>query len=457
MHRRTRLYVEPLEDRWVPATVRLSGGYLLISPSTGEAALTLTAKQTAANTFSVKDGASSLGTFGPVSNLYITGGNGADSVTIDLNGLAYTGNILANTGNGNDTIDVTNGSGTAASVGGNVTLLPGLGNDSVSLSSASAGVLRVGGTVLVQDTQGNDSFTFGNGSASTTVGGDLTITGTNNIQIDQGSNDAVGGNITVTQGTHGGHLSLQQGLISGSELLTVGGSFNISSNQLSADVFLRGMNLAKDLNVTLGSGIGPDVAFGQTGNFLGLSSSPSTVTTINGNFNYTSVGAGNDSLDLGSGVVNGNAAITVGDGNDNISLETFTSQTIIGGNLTINAGNGNDLIGPLAGDGGNQALIGGDVFLHLGNGNDTASFDAGGSVGGKITWRSGNGNSMLTLAGAQTYLVDVVFGSGDDTFTLNNAAAVLTGRVDGGGHITANVFNPVAGTIGSPFEETNFP
>jgi hypothetical protein len=423
--------LEQLEQRWVPATVQFFSGNLIIRPSGGEAALTLTVKQTAANTFAVTDSGKALGTYAGVGNLLITGGNGSDSVTVDLNGLSYTGNIPSiNTGNGNDTINITNGSGTAASIRGNVTILPGLGNDSVSLSTASAGVLRVGGTVQVFDAAGNDSFTFGNGSASTTVGGDLSIRGTNNIQIGQGSNDMVGGNINVNQGTHGGHLSVEQGLISGTEVLTVGRSFNISSSQLSADVFLRGMNLGGNLNVNLGNGVGPDVAFGQLGNFLGLSSSPSTVTVINGNFNYTS-GSGNDSLDLGSGVVNGNVGITVG--------------------------NGNDLIGPLAGDGGNQALIGGNAVINLGSGNDTASFDAGGSLGGILLWHSGNGNDSLTLAGAQTYNVHVVFGNGDDTFTLNNAAAVLTGLVDGGGHVTANVFNLVAGTLGSPFTMTNFP
>jgi hypothetical protein len=455
-NKRTFLELEKLEDRWVPANVQFVSGYLIISPSPGEAALKLTLKQTAANTFSVTDQGKSLGTFGPVGNLLITGGNGADSVTIDVNGKGYTGNIFANTGNGNDTIDVTNTSGTAGSVGGNITLLPGLGDDSVSISSASAGVLHIGGTVQNIDMAGNDSFTFGNGSASTTVGGDLSILGTNNIQIDQGSNDLVGGNINVNQAAHGGHLFLEQGLVSGTESITIGRNFNISSNQLSADVFLRGMSLGGNLNVQLGNGVGPDVAFGQLGNFLGLSSSPSTVTVINGNFNYTS-GSGNDSLDLGSGVINGNVGITVGDGNVNISLETFTTPTIIGGNLTINAGNGNDLIGPLAGDGGNQALINGNVFINLGNGTDTTSFAAGGSVGGMIFYHSGNGNDSVMLAGAQTYNVFVLFGNGDDTFTLNNAAAVLTGLVDGGGHITANVFNPVAGTIGSPFTQLNFP
>jgi hypothetical protein len=456
LKRRTRLIVEQLEQRCVPAAVKFTSGSLSITPSAGEIALDLTVTETAANAFSVTDGTSSLGTFTGVSNINVTGGNGSDSVTLNLNGLSLTGSFSANTGNGNDTIDITNNSGTAGSIGGNVTILSGLGNDSVSLSSHSAGVLRVGGSVHVSDAAGNDSFTFGNGSASTTVGGNLSIQGTNNIQIDQGSNDLVSGNITINQGTHGGHLSLQQGLISGTEVLTVGRNFNISSNQLSADVFLRGMNLGGNLTLNLGNGVGPDVAFGQPGNFFGLSSSPSSTTVINGNLKYTS-GSGNDTLDLGSGVVNGNVGITVGDGNVNISLETFTTQTIIGGNLTINAGNGNDLIGPLAGDGKNQALIGGNAVFNLGNGNDTVSFDAGGSLGGMLLWHSGNGNDSLTLAGAQTYNVNVVFGNGDDTFTLNNAAAVLTGLVDGGGRITANVFNLVAGTLGSPFTEINFP
>jgi hypothetical protein len=74
-----------------------------------------------------------------------------------------------------------------------------------------------------------------------------------------------------------------------------------------------------------------------------------------------------------------------------------------------------------------------------------------------ITWLSGNGNDSLTLAGAQAYNVNVTFGNGDDTFTLNNAAAFLSGKVDGGGRITANVFNLVAGTIVPPFQQINFP
>src|SRR5437899_1813528 len=100
---RARLNLEHLEDRWVPASVLLINGTLLISPSPGEAALTLTVRQTAANAFTVTDQGTLLGPFSPVSNLLITGGNGGDSVTVDVNGLNYTGGLLAFTGNGNDT------------------------------------------------------------------------------------------------------------------------------------------------------------------------------------------------------------------------------------------------------------------------------------------------------------------------------------------------------------------
>jgi hypothetical protein len=80
-------------DTCHPASVRLTNGYLIIGPSTGEAALQLTATQPAANTFTVKDGASSLGSYAGVANLMITGANGADSITVNLDGGGGT-NVL---------------------------------------------------------------------------------------------------------------------------------------------------------------------------------------------------------------------------------------------------------------------------------------------------------------------------------------------------------------------------
>src|SRR5262249_52795025 len=80
-----------------------------------------------------------------------------------------------------------------------------------------------------------------------------------------------------------------------------------------------------------------------------------------------------------------------------------------------------------------------------------------GSVGGRITVRTGNGDNSLALHGAQAYLVDVQFGNGNHTFTLNNAAATVSGRADGGGQTAADVFNLVAGTVPPPFPLLHFP
>jgi hypothetical protein len=141
-NKRTFLNLEALEDRWVPATVQFTSGYLFISPSSGESALSLTVTQTTPNAFSVQDKTSTLGTFSRVGNLNITGGNGADSVTINLNNNRYTGNLFVSTGNGNDTVNVTDGGATTfvrpfqqttgGAILGTTQILPGVGNDSVS-------------------------------------------------------------------------------------------------------------------------------------------------------------------------------------------------------------------------------------------------------------------------------------------------------------------------------------
>jgi hypothetical protein len=115
-------------------------GRLLISPSQGEAALTLTVTQTAANTFSVTDNGATLGTFTPVSDLRITGGTGNNTVTVDTNGLVYSGSVSVATGGGNDTVNLDAG----ASTGGTIS-----------------------GAVFLQDAGGDNSATIGNGNGVT--------------------------------------------------------------------------------------------------------------------------------------------------------------------------------------------------------------------------------------------------------------------------------------------------
>jgi hypothetical protein len=200
----------------------------------------------------------------------------------------------------------------------------------------------------------------------------------------------------------------------------------ITGGSRSSDVFLRGLVVGGSMIVNLPGSNGNDVVFGTPGNEFVVSSSAASVTTVNGNFYYTSGPGAGDTVDLRGGVMHGNVFMRLGGGTEMVLMATFGgTPTVVGGNLTVVAGNG-DVTMP-----DNSAQIGGTASFFLGNGNDSLSF-----------------------SGAQTNRVNALFGNGDDTFTLNNAAAVLTGQVVGGSG--ANVFDQLAGTIGSPFRLVNF-
>ncbi len=143
----------------------------------------------------------------------------------------------------------------------------------------------------------------------------------------------------------------------------------------------------------------------------------------------------------------GNLTFNLGDGNSNLNFGILAGITVAG-NLNVNAGHGDLTLT------NNTAIISGNASFNLGNGNNTVSFLVGSSVGGKLIYRSGNGNNSLTLQGAQTYLVDVVFGSGDDTMVLNSPALILTGSLDGGGG--SNTFTQTNGALAPNLILTNF-
>jgi hypothetical protein len=450
--RRARLQVERLESRWVPATVQFVSGFLFIRPSTGEAALNLAVTQTAPNTFSVKDGASTLGTYAGVASLNITGGNGADTVTVDLNGLAYTGSLTASTGNGNDTINLTNGSGTAASIGGNVTLLTGDGNDSVSIDAAG-NALTIGGTVQLTDTAGSDSLTFGNTAGGVThIGGDVSAFGYDDVRLSQGQNDVYGGNVAINLGSNPapGSIAFREGSFSPflADVVTVSKSLTITASKGDETIALSGVNIGENLGVSLGDSVG-------TGNLVVMSNNlvTPTVTTVGGNATFTG-GQGKNVFRIGGATYNGNVSANVGTGSDTIDLSgrasTPAQATIISGDLRITGGDGNitvadNLLGAA------PITINGNAFFNLGSGNDSVTL--ANAPGGRLFWTSGNGNDSVTFGdsnsvGGQTWNVQMRFGTGNDTITLGVAGGItpanpdfLTGFIDMGGPPGMNVFD----------------
>jgi hypothetical protein len=438
------LYLEPLEDRWVPATVRFVAGSLYVSNpliTGGTASLTLT--QTANNTWQVKDGNAVLGTYAGVGNLSVTGSNAADKITVDLQTFTSGGNLLINSGNGNDTVALKAAGG---SLRGSVTMLTGYGNDSVSMNNTGTGI-TIGGAVQISDLAGNDTVSFGNAAGVSKFLGNVTLTGMNAIRLAFGQADVFGGNFTASLGNDAVPLDLETNKVPTS--VTIDGSLLISGGAGDDSVFYSSMSVNGDVNINLGE------SQTASGNFVSeFAGFP--LLQVGGNYTYTG-GSGVDEVVLSGATIGGNASLNLGSGGDDtVDVSTASSgiQPIIGGNLTMTGGNGNIYFDGFSAE-GITAAVGGNLSVTVGSGNDTATLL--GPVGGTTSWHSGNGNDSLTVAGAQTYNLNVAFGNGDDTFTLNNAAAVVTGSVNGGGRITGNVFNDLAGTLGSPFTLSNFP
>jgi hypothetical protein len=416
--------VEPLENRWVPANVQFVSGFLLISPSSGEAALNLRLTQTAPNNFSVKDGASTLGTFGPVSNILITGGNGADTVTVDLNALTYAGNLFANLGNGNDTISVQ--SAGAAALLGNTTILTGLGNGAVKLASGAAGGINFGGTIQVVDTTPGSkvALTFGNATAASRVGQSLNITGMDTVTLGAGAADTVGGSVTVTDSILTSGVS-----VTVANKFTVNNNLSITTGNGNDSITINSATINGSTNVNTNGG-NDSVTLAGTPTFGGS-------VTLQG-------ASGNDSVTVGVGLagatVNGNLSISLGDGNDTV---TVNSASNVAGNLNITLGAGADSVVV-------DATVSGNMSFRLGNGNDTVTI--GNAPAGTLNWTSGNGNDSVTLGDAtnsagEVWNVNMRFGTGSDTLTLAGNGTVaspegLTGFIDMGGPPAGNQFDP---------------
>jgi len=424
-----RPFLELLENRLVPATVQLIGGELLISNPTitaGKATLTLTA--VGPNQIKVQDGSSVVGSYTVGSAINVTGSSGNDSITLNLAGNTFTGNLFINTGTGNDTVNL---NATGGIIGGNVTIQEGPGNDKVGLG-ATTGTLTVGGSITVLGGSGDNTVTFGNSHNVSHFQGSVNLVGENFITIGRGRSDTFGGNLTVTTLSSPG-INLAAGTF-GPGTISIAGSFQVTGGAADDFVKLGNVTIAKGVTANLG---GSDTL----GNELQLEDT----TLIFGNLTYQG-GAGSDFVDFAGSTIDGNVALTLGTGADTVAM---SHTPTINGNLSITTGNGNDNFAPF---GAIRAQVAGNMSFNLGNGNDTVTLLQTSSISGTLSFHTGNGNNSLTLNGAQTFAANIVFGSGNDTLTLGTQAT-LTGFADGDGGV--NVFNEL-GSLGSPLTLQNF-
>jgi hypothetical protein len=456
MKKRSRalLFLEHLETRLVPAKVQFFSGNLFVTAQAGQP---VTLYQTANNTFQVVAGSTS--TYSGVSNIQITGTNGADSITVNLGTSSYSGSLLINSGNGNDTIDIFGTGG--AQLRGSTTLLHSFGDESVMVNAdtTSAGAASFLGPITAFSTAGHDSIFFGNTTGVSQFLDTVNTTGLPDVFFGPVSGagasqpDVFGGDFNMSMGTNnafGGSLRAVQGEGTGptSNVITVKGNLTFTGGVGDDGIRLGALTINKNLIANLGG------STNVLGNALNVSDPLSGTTTVDGNLNYTG-GSGLNNLDLGNVIIQGSASLNLGDGDANVALDNFNPAlpTIIGGNLVINHGNGMLNLAPFNPI---QATIGGDVDINQGNGDSTVMFDNMSSVGGTIHYRAGNGNNLLELDGAQLYVLDAFWGNGNDTLTLNalGLGTSVTGRAIGGTGV--NTLNQNGATFISPWTQVNF-
>lgn len=403
--RRAQPHLEALEGRYAPATIRLIGGNLFISNNTGN--LTVTA--TANNTFTVQDGLKTVTGLKAGSGIFITSSNRKiETVTFDVADKLFTGNLLINSRNGNDTVNLIGAAGGA--INGNVTLLTGLGDDTVH--DPLAGSLTIRGSLTISDPAGVDALDmFNSVNGSDRLGGNLTVVGYNAITIGGGA-DTIGGSVNLLTRNDGNTVTvvLGDGLAVGKNVTVLGGGENDSFN-------LGAVDISGDLAVNFGGGAQNDFD-------LATSAGGATVA---GNTFLSSI-SGNGTLTNNSGpfTTAGNFRVQFGDG-DYLLMLGAGGLVNVGGDFSLTAGNGDIASGFLLGN------VAGNINIAFGNGdNDFQVFNA---PGGTVNWVSGNGRNRLTLGtglgSGGSFNVNVRFGSDDDELVLDTGATdTLTGFID---------------------------
>jgi len=388
--------VEALEGRWVPATIRLVSGTLLVSNPNGTGTLSVTIP--APGQATIKDGTSSAVTVSGVGSLIsITGSDAANTIEFKADAAAFGGNVLINGQNGNDTINIE--ATAVGGIGGDLQVSGGLGNDTVAFTAAT----RVGGNVNLTDTAGANTLTQ---TGALTVGKDLSVNGAGTVT--QGAALTVGGSATfnATQTVANVlNVTLSQATTIGKSLSVLGGVLN--------DTF------ATTNSLTVG---------GSTTLNLGGGNNTFTLTPTAGSFNgplTATGGAGNDTVTTSATLITqGNATFNLGDGTNSFT-DAVGAQYF--GDLNITGGAGNDTVTV-------NGAVSGNLALSYGNGTNTVTLN--GSVGGTFRYRGGNGTNtvILTPATPQVIVIDAIFGtnSAAGSNTLNLGANVtLTGIVIG--------------------------
>jgi hypothetical protein len=394
------------------------------------------------------------GTYTVRHNLYIGLTDYNTNINVDTSGNRLYANLIVNLGLGDITplpiavnpvsiysSDPTN----PGSIAGNVTVFNGSGIEYLSVGSNAElpptgagfeidGDLNVSFPRRIDDSPGNTGDTLiVTGPAS--IRGDVNTTGVDNVQVGDPNTDesvTIGGNLTVNNALALNHTEAGiYGSVAGN-VSVVGSNTSDVSNPNRVEIGSGNVTVQVGGNVTL------DQTEGSSSTYFGAGS------TIQNNLSYSG-NVGTDVVTL-NGAVLGDAAITVGGGDNVVSASDSASFT---GNLQITAGNGNNDLSVF------DPAIAGDLNLTLGNGNDTFGF-GGSMTNGTLTSNTGNGNDSITLTNATgPFALNANLGAGVNTLSFDGTQ-LSSANIAFAPHVTPDIINQV-GAVNGPFSLTNFP
>ncbi len=485
LKKRTRLHLEQLEDRLVPSvTAQFANGSLYLSGSTtGE--LDITHTGALPSTFTVMDNGHAVGagTYNITSSLYITLSNRRGDIKIDLNTGRIAGSVVIDLGSGfigagPSSVDLYDSTGAdLGSIGGSVTVVHGNGQETLNVGAVRTGVVVTPDPITIRGNLTNTA-TVHNGvvgnalnvNAGTTIFGTVTATQIDNVTIGSATTFSALTNVItdVSINDFGSLRRLQVALFA-----AIGRNLSVTGTALDDSFALQ-------TNGTVGSGVvngTANVNLGQgqaNGDQILLASG----TVVGGN---TSLAAG-DNLNTTTGdqfrvlgSVNGNLTVSMGNGTNSLyfSPQNVNDQTpFVGGSMTVTGGSGTNNIGiavagPLNATGPFAGTVVKNLTITLGsgpNGSATQPMTITASVGGTLTWTSGNNMNFLQLGdnmssmNTYNYVVNIQFGNDDDTIIIDlGPTGNLSGPINGGGRVIANTFVYVSGNLLTPSLITNFP
>jgi hypothetical protein len=436
-----------------PAAIDYDGGVDALGLMLGSGNDTLTVASTNANAttdINTGPGNDAVGVQATAGPTNITTGGGSNSVVVSSNAPA-AGGMLENingpvviTGGGSDSVTMTDSADAYPRV---ATLNPG------SLIGLSPSPISFAGmsSVTVNLDNFNNALTVSN-----------TVTGTTTVNSGTGSNtidlQADAGPTTINTGTGSDTVNVQSTSAATTIAAGVTGTdiFNIGSNAPAGsgvlDTIAGAIAVTGDGSATLNiDDTGSTSA--QTGTLsstalTGLGSAGITyggLSALN-----IGLGSGNDSLTVASTATGTPTTIDTGPGNNTVNILADASTTTVnngGGSNTVNVGSTapsaplnpggvlNDIADPLRINGG---------------GHDTLNLDDGGSSASKTGTLSPTtlqGLSPATITYDGLAALNLVLGSGADTFTVSNTAAGTATTINtGAGTDRVNVQHTSAAT-----------